>query len=542
MKILIIDDALDMRTYLRLLATKWGYEAKVCEEGSQALELLRHSDIRLVICDWMMPGLSGPELCRSIRDQDMGRYIYFILVTGRSHNEDLVYGLNAGADDFLGKPVDAQVLRARLRVGERILALEDRLAEQNHILLDSRNRLKAAFDRIQADLAAAARIQRQLLPTSDRAARPLRAAWLFLAAAEVSGDSFNFFEVDEDRLGFYLLDVSGHGIPSALLSTSLSRTLVPGAGCEGVGRSTYLDPAAFLAHLNQHLTDTDEERESFATIAYGTINKSTGQGLMALAGHPRPLLLRYSGGIESLQLSGLPVGLFPHISFQTQSFRMAPGDKLILYSDGILDCEDPFGQHFGEGRLREALLAESHSSAVELIEGVKEMLRRWRGQAEPADDISILVLERPQELNEKIGVATTSGTPIPLDLSSDAEEVPALLDRLEALCRRYGFDEMLTLKLTTVVIEVVNNCIKHAYEEKTGHPIRVLWQIADDRVLVRIQDQGLGMEASPPEPDPLLGSGRGWGIISQWTHAFSYCAGLSFNRISLIWRLESASD
>jgi len=289
MKILIIDDALDMRTYLRLLATKWGYEVKVCEEGSQALELLRHSDIRLVICDWMMPGLSGPELCRAIRDQDMGRYIYFILVTGRSHNEDLVYGLNAGADDFLSKPVDAQVLRARLRVGERILALEDRLAEQNHILLDSRNRLRAAFDRIQADLAAAARIQRQLLPTSDRAARPLRAAWLFLAAAEVSGDSFNFFEVDEDRLGFYLLDVSGHGIPSALLSTSLSRTLVPGAGCEercSVSQSTYLDPAAFLAHLNQHLVDTDEERENFATIAYGTINKSTGQGLMAWLGIP----------------------------------------------------------------------------------------------------------------------------------------------------------------------------------------------------------------------------------------------------------------
>lgn len=538
MKILIIDDALDMRTYLRLLATKWGYEVKVCEEGSQALELLRHSDIRLVICDWMMPGLSGPELCRAIRDQDMGRYIYFILVTGRSHNEDLVYGLNAGADDFLSKPVDAQVLRARLRVGERILALEDRLAEQNHILLDSRNRLRAAFDRIQADLAAAARIQRQLLPTSDRAARPLRAAWLFLAAAEVSGDSFNFFEVDEDRLGFYLLDVSGHGIPSALLSTSLSRTLVPGAGCEercSVSQSTYLDPAAFLAHLNQHLVDTDEERENFATIAYGTINKSTGQGLMALAGHPRPLLLRYDGSLESLQLSGLPVGMFPHIRFQSQPFSMAPGDRLILYSDGILDCEDPNGQHFGEDRLRLALTAEGYSSAADLIERLKGILHQWRGQADPADDISILVLERPQEL-------TTSGALIPLDLSSDAEEVPELLDRLEALCRRHGFDEMLTLKLTTVVIEAVNNCIKHAYENKTGHPIRVLWQVAGDRVLVRIQDQGLGMEASPPEPDPLSGSGRGWGIISQWSHAFSYCAGPSFNRISLIWRLESAAD
>lgn len=101
---------------------------------------------------------------------------------------------------------------------------------------------------------------------------------------------------------------------------------------------------------------------------------------------------------------------------------------------------------------------------------------------------------------------------------------------------------MLTLKLSTVVIEAVNNCIKHAYENKTGHPIRVLWQVAGDRVLVRIQDQGLGMEASPPEPDPLSGSGRGWGIISQWSHAFSYCAGPSFNRISLIWRLESAAD
>ena len=253
MKALVIDDASDIRIYVRALLESWGYETADASEGLDGFARIKESDIRLVVCDWVMPGMSGPDLCRAVRAADLGHYVYVILLTGRSNKADLVQGLNAGADDFLSKPFDAQVLRARLRVAERILSLEQRLAEQNRELRDSRNRLERAYDQVQADLATAARVQRQMLPTSDRAAFPFRAEWLFLPAAQVSGDNFNFFELTENLVGLYHLDVSGHGIPAALLSASLSRSLVPGGGPGVAARADFLDPARFLADLNRQL-------------------------------------------------------------------------------------------------------------------------------------------------------------------------------------------------------------------------------------------------------------------------------------------------
>ena len=397
MKILVIDDAADARLYVSLLLRRWGYEVLEAEDGHAGLDLLLAKDIRLVICDWMMPGMSGPELCRAVRSTDLGHYAYIILLTGRSDSADLVEGLNAGADDFVTKPFEAQVLRARLRVGERSLALEQRLGEQNRDLLESRNQLAQAYHQIQADLATAARIQRQLLPTSDQAASPFRAHWLFLPAAQVSGDSFNFFELAPDLVGFYHLDISGHGVPAALLSVSLSRSLVPGGG-PGTAVADFFDPATFLADLNRQLTSRDGEVENYATIAYGTLEKHTGRVRLALAGHPYPLILRQSGGLDILQQGGLPVGMFPEVDYRAEEVQLAPGDKLVLYSDGVTECRNRHGEAFDESRLR-ASLSFAARTGMSLTAVLDERLRDWRGPQDFEDDISLLVLERPLTLS-----------------------------------------------------------------------------------------------------------------------------------------------
>lgn len=393
MKILVIDDAADFRLYVSVLLQRWGYEAEEAADGFEGLARIQENDIRLVICDWMMPEMSGPELCRAIRVNDLGHYVYIILLTGRSESADLVAGLNAGADDFVTKPFEAQVLRARLRVAERILALEQRLAEQNADLRESRNRLAQAYDQIQADLATAARIQRQLLPTSDHATFPFRAQWLFLPAAQVSGDSFNFFELPGDRIGFYHLDISGHGVPAALLSVSLSRSLVPGSG-PGVASTDFLDPANFLIDLNRQLINPEGEVENYATIAYGTLEKGTGRVLIALAGHPHPMVMRQTGEIAYLKNGGLPVGMFAAVAYESQELSLAPGDKLVLYSDGVTECSNLEGQPFGQEQLRDALAFASRSQ-LPLTAILDDRLRQWRGPRDFEDDISLLVLERP---------------------------------------------------------------------------------------------------------------------------------------------------
>jgi sigma-B regulation protein RsbU (phosphoserine phosphatase) len=394
-KALVIDDAPDIRIYVRALLDKWGYETEVASEGLDGLARIKGSDVRIVICDWMMPGMSGPDLCRAVRDAELARYVYVILLTGRTEKADLVEGLNAGADDFLSKPFDAQVLQARLRVAERILGLEQRLAEQNRELRESRNRLEQAYDQIQTDLIAAARIQRQMLPTTDRTAFPFRAEWLFLPAAQVSGDSFNFFKLAPDRIGFYHLDVSGHGIAAALLSASLSRSLVPGGGPGVAAPADFFEPARFLADLNRQLSDPDGELEHFATVAYGTVNTTSGEVEIALAGHPLPILLRHRGEVECLRPGGLPVGMFPEVGYESQQLRLDPGDRLILYSDGVTECQSSQGEIFGEERLRAVATDSARHTSPGLTDTLGVSLREWRGTSDFEDDISVLVLERP---------------------------------------------------------------------------------------------------------------------------------------------------
>jgi DNA-binding response OmpR family regulator len=130
MKILVAEDAPEGRRMLEVMLGRWNYQVVTAANGEEALEILRSDDVRIALVDWMMPRLDGIEVCRRARqDPDLeGRYL--ILLTGRSEKSDIVAGLEAGADDYLVKPVDAPELRSRLRVGERVVALQSRLAER----------------------------------------------------------------------------------------------------------------------------------------------------------------------------------------------------------------------------------------------------------------------------------------------------------------------------------------------------------------------------------------------------------------------------
>ncbi len=394
LKVLVIDDALDMRVYLRALLKKWGYEPVLASNGADGLAIIAEQEIRLVLLDWMMEGMSGPEVCAELRRTDVGHYVYTIMLTGRSDNTDLVYGLDAGADDFVRKPFDAQVLRARLKVGIRILGLEDRLSEQNRHLKQQRDALNQAYEQIQNDLAAAARIQRDSLPTSSALISPLTAAWLFLPAAHVSGDSFNFVPLSERLSGFYLLDVSGHGIPAALMSTGVSHSLVPLSGIVGLPED-YLDPAQLLAKLNRDLCRPDGEMTNYATMVYGVIDRFTGEGQLAIAGHPAPMILRRGGGIDSLEVRGLPVGMFDSASYEAQHFQLDAGDRIVLYSDGITECFDASGEAFELDRFQQAMLELPAASTTSTLARLEERVRAWRGNAAFDDDISVFMIERP---------------------------------------------------------------------------------------------------------------------------------------------------
>jgi sigma-B regulation protein RsbU (phosphoserine phosphatase) len=401
MRILIADDASDAREIIGRLLRRWGHEVVTASDGLEAWEILTREPIRLIISDWMMPELDGLELCRRVRAADWGHYIYFILLTARDDKEDLVVGMTAGADDFLTKSFNFEELRVRLRAAERILGLETELAERNRKLLETNEALQTALDRIQDDLRAAANLQASLLPKHADVSPALRIDWLFLPAAVIGGDIFDFFTLNADALGFYHLDVAGHGVPSAMMSVTLSRTL-SAERTEGhltIGSDDEIrvrPPHAVVFDLNRRFQSGDTA--PYFTMVYGYLDASTGAGELCQAGHPHPLIARHDGRVDQIGHGGFAVGMLEDVPYDSVDFMLDPGDRLILYSDGITDCRNPGGESFELERLK-ALVGGCRDVPLPAVkQRLDAALSDWRGGSEIEDDISLLVLERrPRE-------------------------------------------------------------------------------------------------------------------------------------------------
>lgn len=389
MRILLVDDNPVLLMTVAAMLRKHGHEVVLAADGMEAWERLQHDDIRLVISDWMMPGLDGPTLCRRVREADLPHYVYFMLLTGREGKESLVVGMDAGADDFLVKPVDREELRVRVRAGQRVLELEQMLAERNQ-------RLQQAYGTMRQDLESAAAMQKALLPPPAVHAG-VRFEWLFRPSHIIGGDMFGYFPLDERYLTFYLLDVAGHGIPSALLSFTVNKILSQGIGGDSLlrcpERLTPVPAEAVVAELNRRFQLEDSSLLYF-TMVYGILDNQTGQVSLVRAGHPAPIYLAQGGDSTTLSDGDLAVGMMPDTIFHPIALQLTPGDRLIIYSDGVSDCVDPQGVPFSGERLQGLLQSTQGQPLDTCIRTVGTALRDWKGDENYADDISLLALER----------------------------------------------------------------------------------------------------------------------------------------------------
>lgn len=388
MRILVADDEPVLRLILARALTQWGHEVVVAEDGEQAWELFERQPFRMVISDWMMPRADGLELTRRIRARSGAGYAYVVLLTGRSGVASLVEGMEAGADDFMVKPFQADELRARVRAGERMLQLESDLAERSQ-------RLSQALESARHDLEAAAGLQRTLLPAPGHEWPAVRSAWRLLPASLVAGDVFGVHALGSRYTAFYLLDVAGHGVSSAMLSFSLSKMLSP----EGLltrarpdGRSEPVPPAEVLAELNGRF-QADVDSMKYFTILYGLLDAESDAITLAQGGHPSPLHMR-GETITRLGTSGFPIGMLPGMDFEQETFAFAPGDRLFLYSDGVTECPSPGREPFRVERFEAALRASASEPLDASVAGVERELRAWSGAGEFPDDVTLLALER----------------------------------------------------------------------------------------------------------------------------------------------------
>lgn len=390
--ILVVDDSTSYRRLLsRHIQTWGGYKVIEAADGVQALDIIMNKNISMVISDWEMPDLNGLELCQAVRGAALDHYVYFILVTSRVATEDLILGMDAGADDFLTKPINQQELRVRLRAGERILKLEEQLEEKNR-------RLSEVYKLIETDLKAAADMQQSLLPQGDIHIDNVDCKWFFQPSLFVSGDMHNYFRLDQDHMGFYSVDVSGHGVKPAMLSVTLSRFLSHGSNNgllkKIVGNSYIITPpSVVISELNAQFQMTRHDSTYF-TIVYGVLNIRTGKGRMTCAGHPHPIIVHQDGQIDLITEGGVPVGFITDPEYTDGEFHLLTGSRLYLYTDGITECETESEQLFGEQRLLDVLCAHRTKELDDVLKELQADLVTWRGPKKTAfnDDVSMLAI------------------------------------------------------------------------------------------------------------------------------------------------------
>ncbi|UCG05549.1 MAG: serine/threonine-protein phosphatase [Desulfobacterales bacterium] len=257
--------------------------------------------------------------------------------------------------------------------------------------------------RIQEDLVAAADIQKSLLPQKTNISEHLDVAWYFEPCDKIGGDIFNMTQLDNDHWAIYMLDVSGHGVPAAMVTVSVSQLMQLHTGFlikEGTKSSPdgkIMSPAEVLNALDQEFPF--DRFNNFFTINYFILNTKTGVIKYANAGHPKPVILRTNGLFEQLTASGPPIGTRDfrltddEIIFKEAQARIYPGDKVILYTDGLVEYHNQNYEFYGYNRFYDTMMEFKKTSVSDIVYKLIKSLKAFGNNANPADDITLLAIE-----------------------------------------------------------------------------------------------------------------------------------------------------
>lgn len=326
-RILVIDDDPFVRLLLGKALHGQGYDVTVVESGEAGLIKATELCPALIICDWLLPGINGLEVCRQIKSNPDLSTTYFILLTARTSVEDRVQGLDTGADDFLSKPIEPSELKARIRAALR-------LYQSNLELQQLAQDLHTQKQRLEIEMVEAADYVRSLLPKPLEDSITIQSQ--FRPSSQLGGDCFDYFWLDPDYLVVYLLDVSGHGLGAALLSVAVQNVL----RSQSLSDANFYQPASVLNALND-VFQIDDVNHRYFTIWYGIYNRKRRKLTYATAGHPPAILLSSTPEphIQRLKTLGTPIGLLPDRRYVSATCDVAPGSCLYLFSDGVYEIK-----------------------------------------------------------------------------------------------------------------------------------------------------------------------------------------------------------
>lgn len=400
-QVLVVDDSRAQRRILAAYLKRWGYSVIEAGSGAEALRLCATHTVDLVVSDWMMPGMTGLEFCEKFRALHRDHYGYFILLTSKSEKGEVAHGLDVGADDFLTKPVAASEFLARIRAGERILRMERELTEKNRLVHQTLSEISTLYDSLDRDLAEARNLQQSLVRDRFRDFGRARISLMLRPAGHVGGDLVGFFPIGDDQIGFFAVDVSGHGVASALMTARLAAYLSGPSPDQNLALHRARDgsvqpraPSDVAARLNR-LCLEDMETELYFTMLLGHLDMRDGVATLTQCGHPHALVQREDGGLRSYGEGGLPIGLIKGAAWQDISVQLMPGDRLFILSDGVTECPDPNGKLLDEEGVFHLLRRNAGLRGNTFFETLVWELTSYCGDKNFPDDISGVLLEYP---------------------------------------------------------------------------------------------------------------------------------------------------
>ncbi|MBI2191495.1 MAG: SpoIIE family protein phosphatase [Planctomycetes bacterium] len=405
--LLIVDDDEESLTLLATRLQRRGFQVTLAKDGNEALEWTLKKSFDLILLDVMMPGVNGVEILRTIRFTRSALELPIIMTTAVDENKEIAHTFEIGANDYVTKPIDFSVLLARIqtqlslrRSVQTSFRLEQSLAQRNQELEAANAEISRANRRMQMELQAAAELQKALLPAGLDQIPGIQAVWTFEPCEELAGDIFNLFRLDDDNLGIYLLDVSGHGVKAALLSVTLSHLLSPlRASSSLLVQLTPDDPGYRLTapkevarELNRRFP-FDPAKEQFFSLFYGILDLKARQIRYVSAGHPGLLFQRRDHPPVVLQPTEGAIGLSLDAEGDERQLTWEAEDRLYLCSDGILEATNPADEEFGLNRVAEQLQETRALPVRESLSALMGRLREWYGAERPKDDVSILAVE-----------------------------------------------------------------------------------------------------------------------------------------------------
>ncbi|MEB3216680.1 MAG: SpoIIE family protein phosphatase [Nostocales cyanobacterium 94392] len=368
-QILVIDDDPAVQILLKRMLEKQGYKVVAVSNGEEGIAQAVVSRPALIICDWLMPGLSGIDVCRYIKkDPDLST-TFFILLTSLDSVADRVKGLDAGADDFITKPIEQNEMQARVRAGLRLHQMSRDLKIQKQIL--------------EAELSEAADYVRSLLPTPM--IQPLNINYTFLPSQQLGGDCFDYYWLDDDYLAIYLLDTAGHGLKATLPSISVLNLLRSRA----LKDLNYYQPREVLNALNNTF-QMNYQNDKYFTIWYGVYHQIKRELVYSSAGHPPAILLSSNqNNVQLLKTPGMPIGMFPEVKYTDGFCKIEKDSTLYIFSDGAYEITLIDGQLMGLENFIQKVTRFYHLSSSPL-ENILNYLVDLNSKKTFDDDLSIL--------------------------------------------------------------------------------------------------------------------------------------------------------